>query len=534
MKKTTSVLLFIVMLCFCLTGCGNKSVNQQIDTTQPEQLYFELKELPDIGACETGDVFEYFYEDGPLDEFKPFDKYGKIIPYLASVKAYTSSDSYSDEEYRYKFGLATTDGKIITSGIYDYIQYYAAPDGTQVLSCDINRPDEEFACDSDIIGDDGSWIVKTTEETFGKIYNDREYPFFMIYEKNSVIIYDFQGKNFFSTSIKGDIDSYEIEIPFVNSEKVIVCCDQKNYCYDLNGKKLYNLDLDDDKIETSVGDKLIIDGQMWGYDYVADLKGYPILDALYDQVYYDKVNNCFLMYTEMNDETDERIDRYSNDLELLNSFEINGENLEFLQNDNASAFYDSEEMSIYSAVDGKKVEFEFDKSDILSSNICCYGSDKYFGFYFITENAAYIYNLSGELLFKIDDAYTYEYEDYEGETKLNLFSDMNDKYFVYVSKDGKLKLTEISTGETREINVDANENLNWINLSNNDFLEIYSEKNDYEVACCTYSSKTLEFVVDCKVRYEFGEYNIYADKSNSYVLDKNQNVIMKITNHEMS
>ena len=206
MKRWLSLLLAAILLCGVLSGCkadhpttgpegdaatepASETAPSETEPTAPtEPFFFELAELPDIGSYAKTEKTAYFFKDGPHDVFETRDDYGGIVPYFTDVQLYREVPSYSwenpetgetevnivehrTEEYMFRFGFATTDGRIITGGIYDSIyEVQRNPDGSGYYICSkFNEEDTMMTEYQDIIALDGTWRVRTNQWSFSAL-----------------------------------------------------------------------------------------------------------------------------------------------------------------------------------------------------------------------------------------------------------------------------------------------------------------------------------------------------------------------------
>ena len=111
MKRILSVVTVLLLL---LSGCVQK---------KPPETVFWLDKVKDVGTFEGLEKYERYYP-GYTDELIPSDDYGELIPFVGKIL--TASGDWPMTSQRY--GLCTTDGKIVVDPVYNYCHLMQAGD----------------------------------------------------------------------------------------------------------------------------------------------------------------------------------------------------------------------------------------------------------------------------------------------------------------------------------------------------------------------------------------------------------------------
>ena len=300
MKKVFSALLAGFFLCLTLTSCALFEKNEEPVTEPHEDTYFMLASLPDIGKYKSTDIKDCYYPSGALDEFKPDDGYGGIVPYCCGIEKYSSADS--DEYFIASYGLACTDGRIITHGIYSDVQLLTSSDGKAIYSCTRKSESEESKV-FDIITARGSKMVtvETTADaadTFS-FYYDFPCECFTVSDINDgVMLFDFNGNMIVNLTEVFGADCY-FRVCYCDGEKIIFCAspeaypyettaDTDFYCVDKKGELLYTLNFGEFAPDSYAGGYLVLRGR--DGMRLSDVLGNIITgDKTYENIVYDKI-----------------------------------------------------------------------------------------------------------------------------------------------------------------------------------------------------------------------------------------------------
>ena len=259
MKSALSLLLCLLLLTaalFSLAGCGDNAVPEtptepltdmptetQPVTAAPQsggQAEFHLDELPDIGEYASDEKVQYFFEDGPRDTFEPRTDYGRVIPYIARAKYYTTPKFYSyvDEEtgetvtYENEwsesmifsdYGLMTADGRIITKGLWNSVTVQTFPDGSGYIMLICEDPARDGEGTTEYIGLDGSWKLTAEEfEYYG--WGLHTQPYLYLFENDKLLIYNTAGQKI--TELRDESTNeyrsiYDFQLLYEDEEKLI-------------------------------------------------------------------------------------------------------------------------------------------------------------------------------------------------------------------------------------------------------------------------------------------------------------------------
>ncbi|MBQ8696225.1 MAG: hypothetical protein IJ519_00745 [Clostridia bacterium] len=172
MKKRILLILSLLLL----TGCGGKAavtepteVSTEVVTepTEPvtenpyapigDENTFLLPELPDIGEYEADELDRW--QDGPMPELIPSDKYGRLHPYVGDVKEYSAYSVLINGEMtvdQLYYGLCTDDGTLVTDPVYTSITHH---DGCYLLVTKYADKTMEIYSRAYIAAEDGSAVT---------------------------------------------------------------------------------------------------------------------------------------------------------------------------------------------------------------------------------------------------------------------------------------------------------------------------------------------------------------------------------------
>ncbi len=121
MKRIIAIILATALL-LLLSGCVQK---------KPPETVFWLDKVKDVGSFEGLEKYDRYYE-GYTAELIPSDKYGELIPFVGKIL--TASGDWPMTSQRY--GLCTTDGKIVVDPVFEYCNMMQAGDKNYYnLSC---------------------------------------------------------------------------------------------------------------------------------------------------------------------------------------------------------------------------------------------------------------------------------------------------------------------------------------------------------------------------------------------------------------
>ncbi len=231
-KKIIAIFLCFATIILLICGCEkNQTVatptDAETETTQSQTAkstsadlqnnspVFMLEELPEIGEYVEDIVYKRRYKER-RETLTPGENYGKLIPFIESFKEYHFVD-YETGEWNdgtaivSKYGLMTEDGEIIVDAVFDHFSVILCEKYGYILEMSIGS---ELTERSLICPSDGSWVIEGVSLHVTNYSYDNS-----INVKNHLIIND-------QTSKEADYQN--------GIEKLIV--------YDLNGKKLFEID----------------------------------------------------------------------------------------------------------------------------------------------------------------------------------------------------------------------------------------------------------------------------------------------------
>ena len=165
MKRILSVIIVLLLL---LSGCVQQ---------KPPETVFWLDKVEDVGTFEGLEKFERYY-DGYTDELIPSDKYGELIPFVGKIL--TASGDWPMTSQRY--GLCTTDGKIVVDPVFENcslmqagdVSYYDLTYAKTIQEIETAQESEDYDMigfpRSVLIRTDGSFCMELDEVTWAKAY----------------------------------------------------------------------------------------------------------------------------------------------------------------------------------------------------------------------------------------------------------------------------------------------------------------------------------------------------------------------------
>ncbi|MBQ3593278.1 MAG: WG repeat-containing protein [Clostridia bacterium] len=162
MKRIIAIILATALL-LLLSGCVQQ---------KPPETVFWLDKVEDVGTFEGLEKFERYY-DGYTDELIPSDKYGELIPFVGKILTASGDWPMTSERY----GLCTTDGKIVVDPVFEYcymmqaggVAYYNLAYARTIEEIETAQENEDFdAMYSNrnlLIRTDGSFCKELGEAT---------------------------------------------------------------------------------------------------------------------------------------------------------------------------------------------------------------------------------------------------------------------------------------------------------------------------------------------------------------------------------
>lgn len=334
MKKTICLILSVILICLLFASCTG--IKRDDEETIPDGLYFSLSSLPNIGEYKPLGKAKYYYKDGAKNCFEPGDGYGTIVPYIVSKKMFTSQYSFDGEADNRSeveiYGLATAEGKIITSGIYYGCCSFEFRSGKRFYMlkkrADENRADE-YSEGYDFISEDGKICFGTEVIDAMEMVFPSEMPndCIAIPEVDGLKLYNDKGELVINLTEIFGADCY-LRVHYADVDKYIIAASAeidetwvtKYYCIDKKGTLLYELDWSDYSIEYCDGGRFILEK----YDekgLLCDLFGEMIeLPGEYCSIEFDKRTHN---YTGKNLK-DDCIDVFNSQGELQNRIDYEG------------------------------------------------------------------------------------------------------------------------------------------------------------------------------------------------------------------
>lgn len=238
LSQLLSLLLCLAMLCSCAVGTPNEPTTEAEHSSPPVQVseshadgekYFMLEKLPDIGTyTDKNEVYGRWYKEH-TDRLIPRKDYGELVPFLGSIKEFeiTQADFIMPGDIPRtvcKYGLATTDGRIVVDAVFDFINYYKLDNGKSIIfmSSHINGGQMEGGIDKGFVAaSDGSWIigadnsfVSSTTEGMIVVVRHESYSFVGASAHSSV--YDYSGKLLFEK--EGSVERFSEGLAAVTIE----------------------------------------------------------------------------------------------------------------------------------------------------------------------------------------------------------------------------------------------------------------------------------------------------------------------------
>ncbi len=220
MKKKifTGIILFALICAF--SSCREKipvSIPEVPENKGDENVFYLENGLYDIGEYRSDERYEYFTGE-PVYEFVPRDDYGPLVPFMGGEKLFrVEGRDENDRAFdisEAKFGLCTTDGKVVVEPVYSYINSFTSPDGFTyyTLSYYMNKVGIVHTTSCQVlIPMDGSWsaqmgdygyVAGADEGIITVCWTDSETG------KMNYSFYDYDGKLLFDTDEYNSINGF--------------------------------------------------------------------------------------------------------------------------------------------------------------------------------------------------------------------------------------------------------------------------------------------------------------------------------------
>ena len=550
MKKALSIILAVILLCMCLSGCQSSKTNPaDIETTdvaaKSDTPYFSLKELPDIGGYVSGDIVDYFFEDGPHKEFTPGSDYGTIMPYVKETKLFESPEYYTytdddgkevtvKQEYKdhalwTEMGLATTDGKIITEPFFSSFTYEKGVDGKDfyILSDESGEGLKNYT-----VAADGSWFLEFDgypESICDDYYLPDNGFYISCYEKysqgNTVKVYDLDGNLIIDKQLENSKD-YFTDIRYYNDEYYLFC---SNY----NSMNFYCICCDKD------GNEVRTFNLGGGWPEMRYENIFPMRSNAEETVtLFDTNGNAIKKISNVTslrvDQTNSRL--LVSDGENIRRIDKNGEVTERFKGDlncfcyaaDKPVFIDTENKKVYSAVDGKEIILDAGekKIKILDSR---YGeNNEMFIFAIYADGCAGLFDTDGKKICDLEKT-VYVNDSYPEMVYTETF-------IAYIAADNTVMIRNLTTGKEQKVDCEINPEYTSLWSLNDSYLQLFTaadKKGEIRIEN-VYSTETGELLFrDVSEFSQCGENYVCATLNGSWVFDKDGNTLIKITNNNM-
>ena len=581
MKRILSILLSLCLL-LTLFGCGKTppaepdadpsapTETEPVSTPEGEPAVFSLRTLPDIGDYVSDEKKDYFFEDGPHDTFEPRDDYGEIVPYSPLTErffavdwsyedpetgeVYSGTTDKSEEEYVGKYGFTTTDGKIITDGIYENIMELRVDTGERIYVAFPTRT-YDMCGKMDLTGPDGSWMLHFDEQVDCQTLNYRVWtytPMFLICTREWVKLYNFNGELVHDLSWVQKGSLVFPEIHYVSEDRLLV---QETFndggdnwhdelrLYDNNGKLLSTLPEDIYFFDDVTPDGVIIASREDQTYMLLDLYGKQLNKTTYYEIKYDSQNECFYAKSDYDDSMIDVLDKNGKRIKTLDcSF------YELRQDEGPLWLFDDAEYVIHDFdgnatpldVDGKEIE----KTEVLSDwDTQCGIKDC---LYAVTpNNTLYVFDTQGHRLAVIPDVDYEEYENYFSyddededaprELEKSYQIQLDNNHLIY-QQDGKCYVQSIESGEKRSFPITDLENYRGVTMAGNSLygVEYTTTDGSWNSDITLYDFNADKCLLRNAVNMEqFGSYVLILTTTHSYLLDQTGKTVLCLRNDKL-
>lgn len=153
--------------------------------TVPQRASFQLESLPDIGRYDAKTMADRWY-DTYQDHLIARNDYGALVPFIGVVQDFGNIHEIEGAmpETSFRYGLMTTDGKIVVDAVYKWISVDTAPNGemfyllsvydqTNVPASQIHEEDPGECRSSYLVNIKGSKILEIPYSHFHMFTKDR-------------------------------------------------------------------------------------------------------------------------------------------------------------------------------------------------------------------------------------------------------------------------------------------------------------------------------------------------------------------------
>lgn len=463
LKRILSIIAVSVLLCSLLSGCS--FLKKETDEPVPEGTYFKLNKLPDIGEYKSDEIKHFFYKGGAERVFEPTKEYKGVVPYCSSSAEFKTKND--EEKINYDiYGLATTDGRIITDGIYANVNSISSSDGRTLYVCERLTSEEKQTFD--IISADGSFMINAKGNNPVTPFLGLPCECFTVADDEGIKLYDFKGRLIADMTKAFGADCY-FEIYYCDGEKIIFSPMTEMYesgskldyfCINKEGELLYTLDFGKYYPRSFQGGCLIIANDK-DKKKLSDVLGNVLTGKKsYSDIIYDKQGKSFWCFDEKN-EVLEKLDASGKVLLKKSTKGIGNPEWSLLSSSVESSILvrGDEKMLWFSAETGKKIKL--DTSD--ATDIGDISDEKYDYIAAYYEDYADIYDASGTYITTIKGI-----AEYQG---------MSNGKIAYTDSENRLCIKSLKS-KTGAFKIKLGKNPYWVGDFGKDTITIYSY-NDY-------------------------------------------------------
>lgn len=578
---------FVCLLLSCcillsLWGCGSTAPaettapattapsTEPVAVTEPEPAVFSLKKLPEIGDYVSDEKVAYFFPDGAQEAFEPRDDYGEIVPYCPLTErffaidwsyedpetgeVYSGSTEKSEEGYFEKYGFSTTDGKIITEGIYEDVVEVRAESGERIYVA-FPKQTYEMCGEMDIIGADGSWMLRFDSQVD---FRNMEYrvwtytPMFIISAEDQDQIFDFNGHLVRDVSWVQKGSFVLPEIHYIDEDQILVeeeipdgeYSKEAIRLYDKDNKLLSTFPEETTNIKDVTPEGIVIASSEDETYRLLDLSGNPLNKTTYYEVVYDKQNACFYAEPDYDASIIEVLDKTGKKIRTLDCpyYELQrDEDIIWLFDDSNYVIHDFNGNEVPLDVDGKEIEktetlTDWDTDDD-NLKVCFYAvtpNDTLYVFDTLGHRLAVLPNVEYEEYERYDD-YDDEDEDEPKELEKSYHIGLDNNYLIYQQK-GRCCIQSLVSKAKRSFPITDPENYRGVTMAGNRLYSVdyFTTDGTWNSMIRLYDFATNKCLLKNAVKLEqFGNMILVLTKTHSYILDKSGNKILCLKNDKL-
>ncbi len=314
-KKIFAGVALFVLMC-ALSSCREKipvSIPDVPENKGDANVFYLENGLYDIGEYKSDEKYEYFTGE-PVYEFVPRDDYGLLVPFSGKEKLfkveYRDENDVGFDVAESKYGLCTTDGKVVVEPVYSYVNSFTSPDGFTyyTLSYYMNKVGVVHTTSCQLlIPADGSWSAQMDDYGYVVSADEGIITMFQSYletGKTSYRFYDYEGNLLFETDeyngVNGFSGGYTIARGFYPED------DQSgSYDYSLDGFCVYldkngNVAFDGFADGTSFNKSGVASVRLSGEKKYAlmNTNGEFLTESIYDSLYSTGIDGYFQGFVE--------------------------------------------------------------------------------------------------------------------------------------------------------------------------------------------------------------------------------------------